>query len=254
MKRVLFLIALAVLTSNICFANVYDLSQISQAKLVTEYNAETTVDQMDTVTFGSYYQSNSDTKDPIEWLVLDRQGDKTLLFSKYILDCKCYNEEYKDVSWENCTLRYLLNNSFYNIAFNNTEKNFIKTINVINSDNTKHNTSGGNYTNDNVFLLSIDEVEKYFYQSRMHSPNKRLATSGTNYAKTVDNFGSNLWVYKSNDYWYNGTSSFWLRSPGISQVDAADVFHYGYLNDSGYLVNDRKTGVRPALWVTNLTN
>ena len=115
---------------------------------------------MDTVIFGSYPQSDvsGNTKEPIEWIVLDRQGNKTLLLSKYILDCKCYNDVEKDITWENCTLRYWLNNTFYNTVFSSSEKSYIDNTFVINNDNASYNTSGGNNTYDNVFLLSIDEV------------------------------------------------------------------------------------------------
>ena len=234
-------------SSNI--ANEVLLNQIQKAKLVPQYAQDTTVDQIDTVTFGSYYQNNSSTKEPIEWLVLDRQGNKALLLSKYILDCKCYNEEHEDVTWETCTLRNWLNNTFYNTAFNNNEKNYILTTNVINSDNTVHNTRGGNNTNDKVFLLSFDEVKKYFYQSNMHDSNKRLATSGTNYAKTVDNFGEKLWVYYDNTAWYNGNTLFWLRSPGRDQDRAAIVGNGGAFSAIGRNVDKYNNGVRPAIWI-----
>ena len=220
-------------------ANGVLLNQIQKAKLVTQYASDTTVDQMDTVTFGSYYQSNSNTKEPIDWIVLDRQEDKALLLSKYILDCKCYNEEYKELTWETCNLRSWLNNSFYNTAFNSNEKNYIHTTNVINSDNVEDDTKGGNNTNDKVFLLSIDEVKKYFFYS--YAFDDRLATRGTNYAK--DNGENNLWVFT-----YNGNSYYWLRSPGSYQGYALGV-DSGMLYSGGFYVDKHNIGVRPAIWV-----
>lgn len=251
MKRLLLLIFTLMLCNfNFAFAKNYDISQISQAKLVTEYSEDTTVDYMDTVTFGSYYQSNSSTKEPIEWIVLDRQGNKTLLLSKYILDCKCYNDVDKDITWENCTLRYWLNNTFYNTAFSSSEKSYIDNTYVINNDNTLYHTSGGNNTYDNVFLLSIDEANKIFYQFKFEQSvlsidNKRLATKGTNYAKDV----ANLYQYLR-DYWYKGNSRFLLRSPGSEQNAAAVVSVNGeLLNACGNSVAENGSGVRPALWV-----
>ena len=55
MKKILVIVLFAFSTLNIACAKVYDLSQISRVKLVTEYSPDTAIDQMDTVKFGSYY-------------------------------------------------------------------------------------------------------------------------------------------------------------------------------------------------------
>ncbi len=243
-------------------------SNFGSAKLVTNYSESTTIDNMETVKFGSYPQSDvsGNTKEPIEWIVLERQGDKELLLSKYTIDCKCYNDELKDVTWENCTLRNWINNDFYNSAFSSSEQNKIITTNVMNYNNNityqpyydysiydnKHiYEDGGNNTNDKIFCLSIDEVMKYFYQSDMvDSDNKRLATRGTSYAKTVNNHGYTLVVEDNND-WYGGNSYYWLRSPGYAQNYAACINYDGYLDLISVYVNDHTYGVRPALWVKN---
>ena len=223
-------------------------SSFKSIKLVTAYSEDTTIDNMETVKFGSYPQSdaNGNKKEPIEWIVLDRQSDKTLLLSKYIIDCKCYNDEFKDVTWENCTLRNWLNNDFYNSAFSSSEQNKILTTNIINSGNSAYGTIGGNNTNDKIFCLSIDEVKKYFNQNDMSSFNKRLATKGTNYAKNV----YPLFVIDSNE-WYGGNSAFLLRSPGFYQDRAAGVGNDGSLNGGGISVDTHMLGVRPALWIEN---
>ena len=257
MKKIKFLTLLFVSAiGSEVMSKAYDLSQISQVKLVSEYTAETNVDEMDTVIFGSYPQSDAsgNTKEPIEWIVLDRQGDKTLLLSKYILDCKRYNNEYKDVTWETCTLRNWLNNDFYNSAFSSSEQNKIETTNVINNNNIDHGTNGGNNTNDKIFCLSIDEVRKYFGVGTKaddgYQLGKNVATQGTNFAKSEDNNGNKLYVsvYHSSE-WYFGNSSFLLRSLGAAQGVASSVNSNGYLYTSGYIVDIGNSGVRPALWI-----
>ena len=257
MKKIKFLTLLFVSAiGSEVMSKAYDLSQISQVKLVSEYTAETNVDEMDTVIFGSYPQSDAsgNTKEPIEWIVLDRQGDKILLLSKYILDCKRYNNEYKDVTWETCTLRNWLNNDFYNSAFSSSEQNKIETTNVINNNNIDHGTNGGNNTNDKIFCLSIDEVRKYFGVGTKaddgYQLGKNVATQGTNFAKSEDNNGNKLYVsvYHSSE-WYFGNSSFLLRSLGAAQGVASSVNSNGYLYTSGYIVDIRNSGVRPALWI-----
>lgn len=94
---------------------------------------------------------------PIEWLVLARDGNKALLISRYGLDAQKYNTINTGVTWEKCTLRTWLNNAFYNKAFNSAEQTAILITNVDNSKNQCYSgwsTSGGNNTQDKVFLLS----------------------------------------------------------------------------------------------------
>ena len=116
------------------------------------------------VTFGSYEQDNNTAngKEDIEWLVLARDGDKALLISKYALDCQQYNTSYTDVTWESCSLRTWLNGTFLNAAFSSDEAAMIATTTVTADKNPEYSTSAGNNTQDQVFLLSITEVEKYF--------------------------------------------------------------------------------------------
>ena len=138
------IIAVVAVTAMVFFAYKKFFGGIAKnARLVTSYSKDTTIDQMETVKFGSYYQSNGFTKEPIEWIVLDRQGGRALLLSKYILDCKCYSNEHKDVTWETCDLRKWLNNDFYNQAFSGSEQGKILSTNVINN-NSKYKTKGGN--------------------------------------------------------------------------------------------------------------
>ena len=119
MKKILFnIFVFSILLNCRAYAKTYNLSQIARCKLVSDYSETTKVEEMDTITFGSYPQSDvsGNIKDPIEWIVLDKQGDKALLLSKYILDYKWYNDEFKNITWESCTLRDRLNVTFYNTA------------------------------------------------------------------------------------------------------------------------------------------
>lgn len=96
----------------------------------------------DTVRFGSYEQDNdlNNGAEAIEWLVLDKQDGKLLLLSKDALDAKPYNEEDEDVTWETCTLRSWLNDTFYTTAFRQEEQGSIATTKVKNEDNPKYGT------------------------------------------------------------------------------------------------------------------
>lgn len=249
------IIAIVFLVKNLFLGG----NSFKDVKIVTSYSDDTTIDQMNTIIFGSYYQNNSSSKEPIEWIILDRQGERTLLLSKYILDCKCYNNESGGVTWENCTLRNWLNRDFYNTAFSSSEQNKIEITNVINNNNIDYGTNGGNNTNDRIFCLSIEEIRRYFGSGTKvdygYQLGKNVATRGTSYAKTNDNGGHTLYMYDgsgdSQYKWATGNSFFWLRSSGNYQDYAADVSDAGYLGTRGHIVDDPRYGVRPALWIKN---
>lgn len=128
------------------------------------WNKVKSVNVGDTYRFGSYEQDNnkSNGQEDIEWLVLAKEGTKILVISKEALDCKPYNTSYTDVTWETCTLRKWLNNDFINAAFSADERTMIPTVTVSADKNPDYSTNPGNATQDQVFLLSITEVNKYF--------------------------------------------------------------------------------------------
>ena len=150
---VLGIVILAIIIYNVPKpkGKVYEFSDIRKVKPVTKYWKNSVVDNFDTVIFGSYPQSDAsgNAKEPIEWIVLERDDNKALLLSKYILDCKCYENSVYTKTWETCTLRAWLNNQFYGNAFSSDEKNKIVTTNVISGD--KYGTNGGDNTNDKIF-------------------------------------------------------------------------------------------------------
>ena len=187
----------------------------------------------DYFTFGSYEQDIDTTngKEDIEWLVLDKQDDKILIISKYALDTVPYNKDVRSVTWETCTLRKWLNNDFYNSAFNEEEKTKIKSSTVTADANPEYDTDPGNNTGDKVFLLSINEVRKYFstWEARKCVP--------TDYA-----IAQGACVSDSHCWW-------WLRSPGYDSDYAARVYNDGDVYYYGYGVDDDYDCVRPALWI-----
>lgn len=61
--------------------------------------------------FGHYEQGNG--IEPIEWVILKMEGTKVFLLSKYALDYQPYHDTFEPVTWENCSLRKWLNESFF---------------------------------------------------------------------------------------------------------------------------------------------
>lgn len=189
----------------------------------------------DTVLFGEYEQDNntSNGKEDIAWLVLEVKDGKALVVSKYALDCKQYNTSNTDVTWETCTLRKWLNNDFINAAFSSYEKAMIPTV-TVSAD--KNSTNPGNATQDQVFLLSITEANKYF------GSDSARQCKPTDYA-----FANGAYVNS-----VNGNCGWWLRSPGVTQYSAhsaAYVHNSGGVYESGSDVDIGTSAVRPAMWI-----
>lgn len=176
----------------------------------------------DIYTFGKYEQDNKreNGKEDIEWLVLAKEDSRILVISKYALDSKSYNTIYEDVTWETCTLRKWLNNDFINSAFTEEEKAKILTVTVTTDDNPEYSTNPSSATQDQVFLLSITEVEKYF---------------------TSDSTRQCKYFYNSNSWCW------WLRSHGYD-CHASYVLTGGGIDYYGRYVNN-VNAVRPALWI-----
>ncbi len=216
--------------------------------------------------FGSY-----------DWFVLDKQEDKTLIITEKVLEKRTYHKEESAVTWETCDMRAYLNGVFYQ-SFSEADRARIAEVTNENPDNPWYGTSGGNPTIDRIFLLSIDEVLKYFGDSgqiktRYMYPNcdwckdKFLPWIDDQYninRRAVDDDG--------------GVVHYRLRSPGANQRSIAHVM--GFCGDGfdqggvcvssicdmidGHFVFDGDdclsgpltlpgrvdiNGVRPALWL-----
>ena len=111
----------------------------------------------DCVLFGAYEQDNdaSNGKEDIEWLVLSKEDDRVLLISRYALDYQRYNETKAAVSWETCTLRKWLNDSFLNAAFSAEEQERIQDTALFASEDAEEGASSGSGAADKVFLLNL---------------------------------------------------------------------------------------------------
>ena len=190
----------------------------------------------DIVNMGTYEQDNNSTngKEAIEWRVLSKQGNRVLLISLYALDNQKYNTSRNPTNWETCSLRTWLNSEFYNEAFFDTDKALIETSTVTASENPSCDTDQGNYTSDKIFLLSIEQVNKYFSSDI----ERQCKATKYAYAKGVDKNKK------------NGNCCWWLRTSGSDPTYAARVSHGGGVGNFGFYVDDGGSAVRPALWVT----
>ena len=125
----------------------------------------------DYILFGKYEQDNNyrNGREDLEWLVLAKEDNKILVISKYGLEFKRFHDitsrEMRKIpggiTWEKCSLRKFLNEEFINNAFSTAEQNQIISTTVT-ADVNDRGLSPGNDTTDKIFLLSVNEANKYF--------------------------------------------------------------------------------------------
>ena len=188
----------------------------------------------------------------IKWRVLKVNSSTMFVVADKGLDCKCYNDTYKSITWENCTLRSWLNNDFYETAFSSGERGAIVSQTMVNEDNPYYNTEGGNDTTDRVFLLSISEVtnlEYGFCEYRdVFSESRSMRLS--DYAHSRGAFITHDGDYDyTEDFYTRGDSWWWLRIPGNSSGYASQIDHLESVNLYGNKVNDSQNAVVPALHI-----
>lgn len=217
-------------------------AKVSQAATsVSNPRTANGVSTWDCIYFGNYYQSNSSTKEPIKWRVLSVEENEAFVMADMALDCQPYNETDEDVTWETCTLRQWLNNTFLNTAFDAEEQSAIKTTTVVNENNIYNNNQGGNPTMDKIFLLSQNEMKnpQYGFNSNYYKKSETRQCKPSEYAVENNCFIRSIDDYVGNCFW-------WLRSPG-DRSDFATYVTFSNEGSAGYYVSMDGIGVRPAL-------
>ena len=196
----------------------------------------------DTVTFGTYEQNNnySDGNENIEWVVIDKQEDKIMVVSKYIIAEQPFNTTNEGhISWENCTLRKWLNNDFLNEAFSGAEKNLITDTTVF---STEYLVVGATYsTTDKIFLLSENE-------RNMLSSVDALKGIVTESVIALFSDAANSDVANINPS--NFEPLWWLRTTWEYADDPCASVVYGVDYDGWTYAVEENAGVRPAMWIS----
>ena len=207
----------------------------------------------DIVTFGNY-----------KWRVLDVQDNKALIITEDIIEIRAFNGRQVDTTWEMCDLRKYLNGEFFR-KFDITK--IVQTTNI-NLDNQWFGTRCGNNTNDNIFLLSLEEVVRYFGDSGKLSSRPVMSKEMKEFFDTnipnnyieryfrprgypsyvffiTDKYNTNRVTSYRNEAWW-----WWLRSLGGDNLFPSNVGNDGCVHvDGGRANNEIVGGVRPALWL-----
>lgn len=222
MKKFSSLLLVFILCLSLCACGQAEPPADHDEETITQLDLEVG----DTYTFGTYNVA------AIEWKVLAVEDGKALLLSQYALDAVVYHEQWDKTTWESCTLRNWLNSDFMNEAFSAEEQACIFATTVPAEKNPDHDVDPGNAAQDSIFLLSISEAEKY------------LPTADDRKCAVTD-YGTEQGVWTDEE----GYCSWWLRNPGQSASNAANVLCSGNFDTEGSYVVYADIGVRPAMWL-----
>lgn len=107
--------------------------------------------------YGPYYSI-----EPVKWRVLDVSNNSALLFADVILEDKRFNETYKGVYWDDCTVRswpngYGADSNYCGINYENN--NFVNSV-FSASERDRMFQSNVEGVNDTFYLLSEKEAER----------------------------------------------------------------------------------------------
>lgn len=199
--------------------------------------------QYPTIFFGRYTIPNSvmpyeiHISHPIEWLVLDynHKAQKVLVVSKYAINlegfanCPILGSGY-ETSWEKSYLRLWLNGDFFEDCFDSEEKSRILSSYTFSFDGIRKRTI------DKIFLLSLNEVKKYFFTNN----------SAATLLPMVDDFDVNADEKHQVTVIYYPVS-WWTRTLSNKKYLVKVVGSDGKIYDLDS--NCDETGVRPAMWI-----
>jgi hypothetical protein len=180
------------------------------------------------------------------WQVLDVQDGKALIITQNLINGRRYHNQIADVTWEQSDLRRWLNDGFYN-SIPTDERARIAETTVVNSGNPWYGTRGGNDTQDKIFLLSIEEVVRYFGDSgRLQN----IPASASGKQVLSDEYDS---ARIANQPDSRVAGNWYLRTPGSSLRTAVYVNMQGRFRVIGGSVSshgdNNNAHIRPALWV-----
>lgn len=211
-----------------------------------------------------------------DWFVLEEKENRMLLITQKVIEKRPYHNVEEKITWETSSIRDYLNHEFLQNFQEDERKKIIEVTNE-NKDNQWYGTEGGNPTKDRIFLLSLEEVIKYFGDSgQLEQRNKN---EGCGWLK--DDF----FFFLSDQYNRNRRAvddtetvvDWLLRSPGangrvaamVYGLDLRDPFDHGDISVcggcgaliDGHMIFDdsayhgekwstKEYGIRPALWIS----
>ncbi len=201
--------------------------KVAECKFQKLKAALTTYKVGDTFEFGNY-----------SWLILDIKDNRMLIISEEAVANMPYNEtSMSNMTWEKCTLRTWLNETFYQF-FSPAEQKLIVTTTITPDVDPDWGVYPGNNTEDKVFLLSITEFKRYFSEGEEKSKCKYY---GSDCAWWLRNTG--LYI-KDGTYKYSDCAASIVSDGYLIPVNPVNEYNYNHVKYGKIL-----RVARPAMWI-----
>lgn len=189
------------------------------------------------MTLGRWQQGKNGETEPLEWLVLDRDGTRALVMSKNLVDFMPFG----GMNWAESEVRRWLNNDFYSKAFNAEERGRICETELKNEDDKYEGTYGGGDTVDRIFLLTAEEAYNY------HSSSGDLRADYTEWGEKKRKDAVMPTLKEGYSYAPVFGDPYWLRSVGKRFCIKAVESSGGISNSTRY--DTQIMGIRPVMWI-----
>ena len=150
------------------------------------------------------------------------------------------NTSIKPINWENSAIKDIeIFSLFYNVVrVNFLEKGLIIKTKISNKDCKRFGLDFGNDTEDDFFILSQEDIDKYFYNNKYE------------YSDKIQNNNKLKTVYKYSDFGgpKEQKEGYWVRDKGYLWWYVSFVDENGNLNTRGINAGV-DMGVRLAVWI-----
>ncbi len=166
----------------------------------------------DIVTFGTYPFKTKDDVADIEWIVLELNGTRATLLSRYVLDAQPYHKENEKVSWQTCNLNKWLNSTFRDAAFTAEEQVLI---------------------NGNITIPSVAEAQALTYDQRKPAFTPYAVSLGGDANRCV--------------WWLRDGNQVVVRDG--EDLHCATVVQQGGIVKAAYMVTYHGKGIRPMVQI-----
>ncbi len=204
------------------------------------------------VIFGDYEQDGdySNGKEPLEWIVLDRDGDKALLLSKYGIETLLWDKDKTLESWEVDDLYWMMNRTIYEYAFSADERAALIKTTPIENESMDDYPYGVLQYPGYTFLLETDTVLE------------GKAWDGTPYFRTEDSritiptaYAAQKGAWLDKNVRFTEVAVPWIvtvtgtTDGDFSEVEFARVMPDGSISYEEEAIKEAHILIRPAIWV-----
>ena len=185
--------------------------------------------------------------EPIRWTVLEEMNGEALILCDSIMTNHRYDDDANH--YELGEIRAWLNETFYEVAFNDLQKKIVAVTTVDNSASSTGNASNDyacEDTEDKVFLPSFGEItdDRYGFATECGTADHQRKMMTSDYARANGAFVNQAKTDVGNGSW-------WLRSPYAANSSNAHVALYtGTVSEGGANVASSSYGIVPALRIT----